>query len=50
MSNTVPTADRYEGFETFGTPEEAVLAEWRSGPAAHASVVEVALATGFVGV
>lgn len=49
MSNTVPTADRYQGFETFSTPEEAALAGWRSTPAAHARVVEVTPATEFAG-
>ena len=50
MSGTSPTADRYEGLETFGTPEEAALAGWRSTPAAHAWVVEIAPATEFAGV
>ncbi|MBN9608866.1 MAG: hypothetical protein BGO26_12325 [Actinobacteria bacterium 69-20] len=49
MSNTVPTAGRDEGFETFGTPEDAALAGSRSTPAARARVVEVAPATEFVG-
>lgn len=50
MSDTSPTADRYEGFETFGTPEEAALAGWRFTPTTHARVVGVAPATEFVGV
>lgn len=50
VSDTVPPADRYEGLETFGTPEEAALAARRSTLTAHARVVEVAPATEFVGV
>jgi hypothetical protein len=50
MSDGVHAADPHEGLETFGTPEEAALAGWRSTPTAHARVVEVTPATGFVGV
>lgn len=50
MSDGVHAVDPHEGLETFGTPEEAALAGWRSTPAARARVVEVTPATGFVGV